>query len=415
MADIKAYREIHRIGTPFIKGPWYQNQSPYQTNDDNCGVFGIRNGRKAAARRNFFLRANTKAAVRLWEPQIVTIVEQAVTKIKRDALKGTADVMKWWTMMTADVLGSLAFGEPFDMIQKEENPQMITDIEAVMILGGIKLELPWLWHFVKHIPVPGLHASHMGVTHRLREAGEVAVMNTKAAKKGSATTLFCKMYPDDDDPDAEPFLSDTLLSDEASNIIIAGSDTTAMALTYLVYEVLRHPEIKQKLVEELATCTPNPSWEELESKTYLNNVITETLRLHPPVGGTLPRTNPVGDVVFCGYKVPAATIVGTQAYTFQRDSDVFKNALSFDPDRWSKPTAEMREHFMPFGGTVRTCLGQNVARCELLHAVYRFFRECGSDERLRLMQNMTPEAVVPLDFFVMKPSCGKMDITMTGI
>lgn len=80
----------------------------------------MRDPKKASHRRKFFQQANTKAALLEWEPKIRSIVEETVAKIKRDALKdGKVDVMKWWMMMTTDVLGSLAFGEPFDIVKNE--------------------------------------------------------------------------------------------------------------------------------------------------------------------------------------------------------------------------------------------------------------------------------------------------------
>ena len=51
---------------------------------------------------------------------IICTIDPTVSKIKRDATQGEADIMKWWTMMTADILGSLAFGEPFRMIEHEQ-------------------------------------------------------------------------------------------------------------------------------------------------------------------------------------------------------------------------------------------------------------------------------------------------------
>jgi cytochrome P450 len=68
-----------------------------------------------------FQQAVTKAAVREWEPVVDGIVKEAVSKIKRDAQQtGTADVMKWVALMTTDVLGSLAFGEPFRLVERGE-------------------------------------------------------------------------------------------------------------------------------------------------------------------------------------------------------------------------------------------------------------------------------------------------------
>ena len=55
-----------------------------------------------------------------WELIIVDIVDTTISKIKRDATKGKADIAKWFTMMAADVLSSLAFGEAFDMVKSEK-------------------------------------------------------------------------------------------------------------------------------------------------------------------------------------------------------------------------------------------------------------------------------------------------------
>ena len=120
IADLKAVRDIHKIGTVWTKSSWYQGQTATQISDDTSGVFVVRDPRKASYRRKFFQQAGTKAVVVQWEPEIRALVEMAVSKIKRDASKnGKVDVMRWWLMMTTDVLGCLAFGEPFHMVEKE--------------------------------------------------------------------------------------------------------------------------------------------------------------------------------------------------------------------------------------------------------------------------------------------------------
>ena len=324
LADSESHKQIHKIGTHFSKYPgWYQGQAPHQYNDETCGVFGLVDFKKAAYRRKHFQQAGTKAAVLQWEPQIVQTVEQTVSKIKRDALAGRADVLKWWSMMTADVVGSLAFGEPFEMVEKEEKPQLIKDIEYSMLVIALRLELRPLYELISFTGAPVIGKPE-ALLNRIREAGRRAVLNTKMAPKGSSKTLFSKMYPEDGE---QPF-SDVLMAEEAANIIVAGSDTTATVLTYILYEVLRNPKVKSKLLNELATCSPSPSWEELESKPYLNCVVQESLRLHPGVQGTLPRVVPKEGATLAGLFLPGGTVVGTQAYTMHRDALAFPN-----PDR----------------------------------------------------------------------------------
>ncbi|KAK4500352.1 hypothetical protein PRZ48_008541 [Zasmidium cellare] len=405
-SSIEAHRQIHRIGTEFIKAPWYQGQTPTQYDDNTCGVFGLRNQKVAAARRRLFQQAGTKAAVLQWKPVVTGLVKLAIGKIKRDASQGTADVAKWFSLLTSDVLSSLAFGEPFRMVENETKTQLIHDIEQSMIFIGVRQELPWLWYLIMYLPIPSIGRPN-DIFKRFDVYSETAVRNTRAAKPGSARTLFSKMVPED----GSQKIPDSVVRDESSNIIVAGSDTTATALTYLVYSVLKHPEIQQKLTAELETCSADPNWEELEAKPYINNVITETLRLYAPVPASLPRVAPQGTVLGGKYAIPGFAVVDTQAYTFHRDAKVFPDPERFDPDRWTNVTTEMREHFQTFGGAIRTCLGQNVARMELLHATSLFFHELPN---ARLAPTTTDSSMDIIDYFVIKPKSGKCEITLAA-
>lgn len=225
--------------------------------------------------------------------------------------------------MTSDVLSSLAFGQPFRMVENETKSQLIHDIEQAMVLIGVRQELPWLWYLIMYLPIPGLGRPN-DMFNRFDRYGETAVSNTRSAKRGSAKTLFSKMLPED----GSQKLPDSVVRMESANIIIAGSDTTAMALTYLVYSVLKHPKIQQRLVAEIETCSENLTWEQLETKPYITNVIMETLRLYAPVPSSLPRTAPNGTMLGGTYHVPGFVVVDTQAYTFHRDPKVFP-----DPER----------------------------------------------------------------------------------
>lgn len=83
-------------------------------------MFGVRDAKKASARRRLFQLAGTKAAVIQWEQMLVQIVHKAVDKIKRDAKTSSADIFKWWQMMTLDVLGEIAFAESFKVLEMEQ-------------------------------------------------------------------------------------------------------------------------------------------------------------------------------------------------------------------------------------------------------------------------------------------------------
>ena len=232
----------------------------------------------------------------------------------------------------------------------------------------------------------------------------MAITNTKSAAEEKTRTVFSKMVNDDGQ-----LFPDYVIRQEAVNFMIAGVDTTAMTLTYLVYAVLANTtgNIKRKLLQELSTGPSRPSWKELEQYQYLNCIVNETLRLYDPVSGTLPRMPPIDGVVLGPYKIPATTLVMTQAYTFHTDSSVFDEPFIFKPERWGNPTPQMKQHFMPFGGTGRLCLGQNTAKLEILHAVTRLFLECPD---IKLAVGTDAKSMKPLEFFVAKPQGMKCEI-----
>lgn len=99
----------------------YQTQSPTQYDDETCGVFGVVNHKKATQRRRLYQQVGTKAQVRTWEQRFLNIIYAAVDKMKVELkTKGKTDVHKWWIYMTTDVLGEVAFGEPFGMVSDEK-------------------------------------------------------------------------------------------------------------------------------------------------------------------------------------------------------------------------------------------------------------------------------------------------------
>jgi cytochrome P450 len=323
-ADFDAFRIIHRVGSPWNKGSFYQGQFPSQTTDETSAVFFIRNNKTASPRRRLFQSAGTKKNVAEWEPQIRELVDLAVQKMACELSEnGASDVLKWWHLMTSDITGSLAFGRSFQNTEKGQKNSLIHDAEMLMPILGLRGELPFTSYIMDFLPAwcPG---SANPLWNRYKAYGEEAVRATRLAQQGKSKTLFSKMISDEESDQAIP---DSLIEKEAANVIIAGTDTTAMTLTYLVWLIVRHPDVKQKLVNELQSCTTSPNWEELEGKRYLNSVIEESMRLYPVVPGSMTRVVPLGAESALRYKIPAGTQVGTQPWTFQRDPTVFEDPL----------------------------------------------------------------------------------------
>lgn len=156
----------------------------------------------------------------------------------------------------------------------------------------------------------------------VNDHGALAIHNMRSSQ-GNNTNLFGQMLAASDDHE-KAALTGKDVREEAGNLIIAGSDTTAVTLTYLVWAVLKDPALQARLEEEVAGLGDQLDMTELEKAPLLNSVIEETLRLYGAAPGALPRIVPNQGMVVAGHQLPAGTEVSTQAYTLHRDPRVFQ-------------------------------------------------------------------------------------------
>lgn len=164
-----------------------------------------------------------------------------------------------------------------------------------------------------------------------------------------APSLFTKVFLAEGDEGLE----ELEVISNAVTFLVSGTDTTASALTYLVWSVCRHPEVRLYLSEELDELPDGFDDDHLRGLPYLNQVIEETLRLYPSVAGGLLRTVPRDGAEICGYWIPGGTIVSCQAYSMHRDPNVFPNPDIFYPERWAEPSVAMKDAMMVWGGGSR--------------------------------------------------------------
>jgi cytochrome P450 len=139
------------------------------------------------------------------------------------------------------------------------------------------------------------------------------------------------------------------IRDEAQSYITAGTDTTAISLTYLIWSICRHPNLQVKLVEELRKLPVDFTEAHLREIKLLNNIVKEAMRLYSAAPSTLPRAVPPGGVELAGYQFCEGVEVSSQAYSLHRDPAIFPDPDNFVPSRWESPTKAMKDSYMPFG------------------------------------------------------------------
>jgi cytochrome P450 len=183
------------------------------------------------------------------------------------------------------------------------------------------------------LPIASIQA-FMNADKYLLNYGSRAVSNLRN-QSGNASNLFGTMLAtlESESPKekrnehAQP-LTDHDIRLEAGNLIVAGSDTTAVTMTYLVWSVLKRPALQRRLEEEVATLPEQFDDAVLEKLPLLDAVINETLRLYGAAPGGLPRSVPKGGVTLSGHFIPEDFVVETQAYTLHRNPDIFPDPFT---------------------------------------------------------------------------------------
>jgi cytochrome P450 len=176
-------------------------------------------------------------------------------------------------------------------------------------------------------------------------------------------------------------MTDRQLHDEIMTLFLAGHETTANALSWTWLQLGQHPEVEEKLGEELRRVLAGraPTAADLSRLTYTDMVLREAMRLYPPVWVIGRRA--LAPFRMGEYELPAETNVLMSQLITHRDARYFPEPERFDPDRWrpSDPryVALPRFAYFPFGGGPRVCVGAGFAMMEavlLLATIAQKFR-----------------------------------------
>ncbi|HXB66533.1 MAG TPA: cytochrome P450 [Solirubrobacteraceae bacterium] len=201
-------------------------------------------------------------------------------------------------------------------------------------------------------------------------------------------------------------LSDRQVRDEVMTLLFAGHDTTTSTVSFMFYELARHPEIAARLLAEQDEQLHGrpPTAEQLMGGELprLEMVLEETLRKYPPawIG---PRRS-VEPFEWNGVRVPGSAYVNYCSWASHHLPDVWPQAERFDPERFAPGRRETipKGAYIPFGGGSRTCIGMRFGQLEVRTIatllLSRFQLELPDDFRLtiRQMPTISPREGLPL-------------------
>jgi cytochrome P450 len=194
------------------------------------------------------------------------------------------------------------------------------------------------------------------------------------------------------------------LRDEAVTMLAAGHETTALALTFAVYLLARHPAIADRLRVELDAnrSAPGKSLAARAATPYLTAVIRETLRLYPPaymIGREVVTPFELG-----GFPLPRGSQLTVSPFALHREPRFFPEPERFMPERWLDPAIHDLPKFayLPFGAGPRVCIGNHFAMLAIGLVLGEFIEQfefellASFELRLKPLVTLRPAGRVPL-------------------
>jgi cytochrome P450 len=162
-------------------------------------------------------------------------------------------------------------------------------------------------------------------------------------------------------------MTDAQAHDEIMTVLLAGTETTAGTLSWILHVLSGNPELQREVQREAdqvaGPSLPGPA--DLSALRFTRRLVTEVLRLYP-AGWTLGR-RPVEETAVADVTIPAGAQVLLNFYGLHRDPEIYADPYRFDPERWQDgETDPPRPHFLPFGLGPHACLGEGFAMSQIL-------------------------------------------------
>jgi cytochrome P450 len=288
------------------------------------------------------------------------MTDGAVRARERWADGATIDLAAEMMRLTLGVVGKTLFGTDVEAHAAHVG-RALTDV-----LDSFWLSMLPMIDVLERLPIPALRRGR-----RARAEldaiiyGMIAERRANPSDRGDLLSML--LLAQDDEGDGRG-MSDEQVRDEAMTIFLAGHETTANALSWSWHLLTGAPDVETRVHEEVDRVLGGrlPTLQDIPRLPFLEQVITESMRLYPPawlIGRRALEDYPVRD-----YVIPARSVVIVSPYLLQRDARYFADPLRFNPDRWTPEFKAALPPFayFPFGGGTRRCIGESFAWMELM-------------------------------------------------
>ncbi len=235
------------------------------------------------------------------------------------------------------------------------------------------LRHPWLFLLPKRIPTPFTYRP----VNSLNSLNRIVRGIIQSRRQGTGThDDLLSMLLSACEEETGRGMTDEQLRDEVMTIFVAGHETTANAMSWLLYLVSQHLEVEERLLAEIDAQWPAEglSNQNIFAFTYVRQVIEESLRVYPTIWSVGRRCTEADTL--SGYEIPRGMNVVVPIFHFHWNQRYWPEPEKFDPSRFaseSRPSADSMTYF-PFGAGPRSCVGNHFALQELKIMTVLFYR-----------------------------------------
>ncbi|XP_017064681.2 uncharacterized protein LOC108103641 [Drosophila eugracilis] len=325
--------------------------------------------------------------VEIFDQQSAVMVEQLQSRADG---KTPINIFPVVCLTALDIIAETAMGTKIDAQKNPNLPyvQAVNEVTTIMITRFINAwqRVDWIFRLTQPTEAKRQDAAiktmHDFTENIIRERRQALVNNSKETDEqvddlGQKRRMALLDVLLQSTIDGAP-LSDVDIREEVDTFMFEGHDTTTSAISFCLYEISRHPEVQERLVQEIREVLgEDPKTQvtlrDLGELKYMENVIKESLRLHPPV----PMIGRwfAEDVEIRGKRIPAGTNFTVGIFVLLRDPEYFESPDMFRPERFEANVPQIHPYaYIPFSAGPRNCIGQKFALLEMKSTISKLLR-----------------------------------------
>ncbi|NP_001191176.1 cytochrome P450 family 1 subfamily C polypeptide 1 [Xenopus tropicalis] len=315
------------------------------------------------------------------------------------------------TVAAANVICALCFGKRYSHDDEEFKALIGRNDKFGQTVGAGSLVdiMPWLLTFPN--PVRSLYQSFKDLNWEFygfvkeKVSHHRQTYNPEIARDMS--DAFISHIDNAEGIEAGDGLSKDYVESIVNDILGAGQDTTATALTWILLLLIKYPDIQQKLQEEIDLVVgPNrlPTADDKVQLPYVQAFIYEALRFSSFVPVTIPHST-TSDVVIDGFYIPKDTVVFVNQWSVNHDESKWKNPDVFDPSRFLDEEGQLDRDaafgVMIFSVGKRRCIGDQLSMLQIFLCTAIFLHQCtlhGNPKEIPTMDCISGLSLKPLPY-----------------